>query len=66
MTSAISAVSALLTVTSTTPASVKIDGFSDSVSWSAAILRSRPSKLVSRNPLLSISAITRGRASKAT
>ena len=47
---AISAVSALLTVTSTTPASLKIEGFSDSVSWSAAILRSRPSKLVSRSP----------------
>ncbi len=66
MTSAISAVSALLTVTSTTPASANIEGSSDRVSAPAAILRSRPSKLVSRKPLASISPITRGRASSAT
>ena len=67
MISAISAVSALLTVTSTTPASRK----------DRRIFRQRqrvrrdragrsPSKLVSRRPLASISAITRGRASNAT
>ena len=50
MRSAISAVSALLTVTSTAPASVKIEGFSDNLSRSGAIRRSRPSKLVSRKP----------------
>ena len=41
-------------------------GSSDSVSAFAAICRSKPSKLVSRSPLLSISWITRGRASSAT
>ena len=66
MMSAISAVSALLTVTSTTPVSPRIEGSSDSVSWFEAIRRSKPSKLVSRSPLAAISSITRGRASNAT
>ena len=55
MISAIPAVSALLTVTSTTPASLKIEGSSDSVSWFGAIRPLKPSKLVSRSPLPSIS-----------
>jgi hypothetical protein len=38
----------------------------DSVSWFEAIRFSKPSKLVSRSPLVSISSITRGRASNAT
>src|SRR5207344_2581752 len=39
---------------------------SDRLNSPGAILRSSPSKLVSLNPLLSISWITRGRASNAT
>ena len=66
MISAMSAVSALFTVTSTTPASVNTSGSSDNASWLAASFRSKPSKLVSRSPFASISAITRGRASSAT
>ena len=62
---AISAVSVLFTVTSTAPASPNIRGSSDSVSLSAR-RAVEPSKLVSRNPLFSISLITRGRASIAT
>ena len=64
--SAMPAVSALLTVTSTTAASLKIEGSSDSESALAAIVRSKPSKLVSRRPWAAISPITRERASKAT
>src|SRR6266446_4120288 len=66
MVSAIPAVSALLTVTSTTPVLPRIEGSPDRVSWFEAIRFSKPSKLVSRRPLASISSITRGRASSAT
>src|SRR6185437_5246882 len=47
-------------------ASPKVFAYSDSVSWLAATVRSKPSKLVSRRPLDLISEITRDRANSAT
>jgi hypothetical protein len=64
--SPIAAVSALLTVTSITAASLTIEGCSDSANWFAAMVRSKPSKLVGRRPFASISPMTRERASSAT
>ena len=64
--SAMSAVSVLFTATSTTPASLKIEGSSESESRFDATSRSKPSKLVTLKPLLLISSITRGRASSDT
>ena len=64
--SAIPAVSALLTVTSTTPASAKILGSSDSVSWRATILLLKALEARQPEPVASISWITRGRASNVT